>query len=1103
MSGPGGDQVAKVAVRVVPDTSGFRRDLQRDLAAAEAGLEVRVPVEFDVDVAGLRSQLAALDNSRVTIPVELDPNVAQLRTRLAALGNSRIVIPVDLDLQTAQLAAQLAALNNRRIRIDVQVTGVAAAIAELQTLEALVSSLDGRTIRINLNISGLVGALAQLAALAAALAALRGSGGLGGFNFGFGGLAGGIANAVQMAVRLGVALAQASAIATALAVAGAAITAAWGAASTAVAAVPAALALVAAPLGAVVLGLDGIKRAAATIKPQFDALRASISATFEQGLTPALQTLATGVLPKVEGGINAIAVSMTDMARSTADWLASTEGITLLQGVLANVDRTLKAMAPRLGDIGNAFLQLGNQSAAFDVLSGAVNAFGESFRANVEALIADGRMEQAFRGLSETLQLAGRGFSDLVHNGILVFLGAAPGVNAFLESLTGFFNRFDWTSLGTSVGGVFQGLATALDNVPQGTIDAIEASFARLAQTFQSADFQAQLQTMISAIPAAIDLINQLVQVFGTIGAAVANAVIAFQRIGTAVSGFANIMHGAALTILQFGRMIGNPVQAWLDRADIGAQFDRAGALVREGVAKVGEAFTAPWPSITSSAATGIAGVGNALITGAERSGVAAAGVLDTGIGEMNNAAERGLARTSSIVGTGLAPIPGQVGAALAPTPAAAGAALDPTAAAIGAALLPAETATTAALTRIQTALQTGFANLAPQVGTQLQGVLLTVTTSFSQMATIAQAGMIGVQTAMTAGTAGWALATGVAMQGVMLALTTGFAQMSTIATAGMLTVAVAITAGAIGWSLAVTNGFLQMQAAVTTGFATLAAIATNGMAIFAGAINIGFASVVAAVTAGMIAVQAAFVVNWAAVTAATTTAMAQMTAAVQTGMTQMVAASQQGWSQMTTAATDGATQMTNAITQGMNQSVAAVVSGVARMVNTLNAARGAFFTAGANMGQALADGLNSKAGAVEAAAARLANAAAAAVRAAAGIRSPSRVFIELGSYMGEGAAIGLESQEHRIIRAAASIVDGLNTEFSRVDTAPAFDDIGSRLHARVIQSSAEVDATLVGAGASGRTINNNVILQVPDAERGADRASHNLRRLSALGLFG
>jgi len=101
----------------------------------------------------------------------------------------------------------------------------------------------------------------------------------------------------------------------------------------------------------------------------------------------------------------------------------------------------------------------------------------------------------------------------------------------------------------------------------------------------------------------------------------------------------------------------------------------------------------------------------------------------------------------------------------------------------------------------------------------------------------------------------------------------------------------------------------------------------------------------------------------------------------------------------------------------------------VSRMNQVLSAAASQFRTAGANMGQALADGLNSKVGAVEAAAARLANAAAAATRAAAAIRSPSRVFTSLGDYMGEGLAIGLEGSESRIIASARSIIDGVAAE--------------------------------------------------------------------------
>src|SRR5690606_37695953 len=139
-----------------------------------------------------------------------------------------------------------------------------------------------------------------------------------------------------------------------------------------------------------------------------------------------------------------------EMAQETANWLATAQGAELLNGILANVNQTLNDMKPGLRDIGLGFMELANQAAAFDVLSGAINAFGESFRANLSSLM-DGRLQAALVGLRGVLSETARGFSDLVHNGIRLFAEAAPGVERFINKLREFFNRFDWERLGRAV----------------------------------------------------------------------------------------------------------------------------------------------------------------------------------------------------------------------------------------------------------------------------------------------------------------------------------------------------------------------------------------------------------------------------------------------------------------------------------------------------------------------------------------------------------------------------------------------------------------------------------------------------------------------------
>lgn len=58
MTSPGGREVGRVSVRVVPKTDNFRKELKRDLEEETRGLEAEVDVEFDSD--GLRQRLKAI-----------------------------------------------------------------------------------------------------------------------------------------------------------------------------------------------------------------------------------------------------------------------------------------------------------------------------------------------------------------------------------------------------------------------------------------------------------------------------------------------------------------------------------------------------------------------------------------------------------------------------------------------------------------------------------------------------------------------------------------------------------------------------------------------------------------------------------------------------------------------------------------------------------------------------------------------------------------------------------------------------------------------------------------------------------------------------------
>src|SRR5690606_19723815 len=356
---------------------------------------------------------------------------------------------------------------------------------------------------------------------------------------------------------------------------------------------------------------------------------------------------------------------MGQMAQEAANWLATTEGVNLLNGVLANVNTTLQNMKPGLADISRGFLELANQSSAFDVLSGAVNAFGESFRANVTSLIADGRLQSAFEGLKGVLSELARGFSDLVHNGIRVFAAAAPGIENFLNKLRDFFNRFDWERIGAAVGGVFDGLAETLSKIPQGTIDNITAAFERLSQTFQNPAIQQMFVNIISAAPMAINAINNMVQ--------------AFARARSFLTGLANAIQGTINVIGTAIQAAGDPVGLLAGKysqafSEAQAQIALGSTQIQQAFASLNQGVNAHVQPIPGQVGTTLGQVGP-VVAGAGNQAANAAG---TAFGQVGPAVGSALQNVPHSVAGQMDPVPLAVRDTLGQTPPMVDSALGP-----------------------------------------------------------------------------------------------------------------------------------------------------------------------------------------------------------------------------------------------------------------------------------------------------------------------------------------------------------------------------------------------------------------------------------------
>lgn len=137
-------------------------------------------------------------------------------------------------------------------------------------------------------------------------------------------------------------------------------------------------------------------------------------------------------------------------------------------------------------------------------------------------------------------------------------------------------------------------------------------------------------------------------------------------------------------------------------------------------------------------------------------------------------------------------------------------------------------------------------------------------------------------------------------------------------------------------------------------------------------------------------------------------------------------------------AGTQLGTKFKAGLQSGLTQSVSVARSMSRSITSTLKSASSGAYTVGQMIGNGLANGMASTLGRVSAIATRLAQEAEKATRAAAKVHSPSRVFMAIGNYIGEGFAIGIEQTARMVRKATESIVS--------IPNAQSFDGYGFRM---------------------------------------------------------
>jgi hypothetical protein len=133
------------------------------------------------------------------------------------------------------------------------------------------------------------------------------------------------------------------------------------------------------------------------------------------------------------------------------------------------------------------------------------------------------------------------------------------------------------------------------------------------------------------------------------------------------------------------------------------------------------------------------------------------------------------------------------------------------------------------------------------------------------------------------------------------------------------------------------------------------------------------------------------------------------------------------------TSGTNTGTNYVNGLSSGLSKVSSVATTAGNSILNAWSGLSDKAYTTGYYIGIGLANGMSSSLSRVQSVAAQLATAAAQATAAAAKVKSPSRVFMEIGDYFGQGLAKGIDGTQKLVTKASEAMVAIPEAAFSSV----------------------------------------------------------------------
>lgn len=274
-------------------------------------------------------------------------------------------------------------------------------------------------------------------------------------------------------------------IAAGLAVVGGSAIAAFGAISAAALGLPVVLFSIGAPIAAIMLGMDGITRAAGVLKEEFKSLKTSVSVAFEYGMRPVFEKL-KAIFPTLNVGLSQVAYGVSRVASDFAGILTTPAGIEHVRVALGGVSTAIDYMRPGLASLFRELLHVAGTRELYQIFGDTVGGIAHRFAGLIDQVRSTGDLTGALEQLQNVLFGITDLLSLLVEGSIKFFRSAGPGLTKFFGSITEVLSRVDWAALGESFGGLMERIGAAIQRVPPETWQKLSDAIGKLIATFLS-----------------------------------------------------------------------------------------------------------------------------------------------------------------------------------------------------------------------------------------------------------------------------------------------------------------------------------------------------------------------------------------------------------------------------------------------------------------------------------------------------------------------------------------------------------------------------------------------------------------------------------------